>query len=109
MLLLDVTHTSHTLARTGIQGGEKRKAQWPAAANWRSRVRRILGQSKSRALSGTCDGLIKPELFGPPTWHVIVPLEPAKRNHLELTANLCADARPFPFCVRDLHIQNTGN
>lgn len=107
MLLLDLTHTSHTRARTGIQrvaralrenlagtatavtrdpfvgawrplepwelanlansqGGEKRKAQWPAAAKWRGRLRRILGRTSAHALRGEFDGLIEPELFGPP-------------------------------------------
>ena len=107
MLLLDLTHTSHTRARTGIQrvarslhhhlstqavpitrdpflgawrkleswelaslassqGGEKRKAQWPASAKWRGRVRRVIGRTKHSALAGEFDGLIEPELFGPP-------------------------------------------
>ena len=107
MLLLDLTHTSHTRARTGIQrvaralqqnlaatsvpitrdpfvgawrplepwelanlansqGGEKRKAQWPASAKWRGRLRRILGRTRLHALKGEFAGLIEPELFGPP-------------------------------------------
>ena len=107
MLLLDLTHTSHTRARTGIQrvaralhqnlaeaahpitrdpfvgawrkleyweranlansqGGEKRKAQWPASAKWRGRIRRALGRTATHALSGEYAGLIEPELFGPP-------------------------------------------
>jgi len=107
MLLLDLTHTSHTRARTGIQrvaralhhnlatqavpvtrdpfvgawrkleaweianlansqGGEKRKAQWPASAKWRGRVRRMFGRTKEHALRGEFRGLIEPELFGPP-------------------------------------------
>lgn len=107
MLLLDLTHTSHTRARTGIQrvarslhqhlaadavpvtrdpfvgawrklepwemanlasgqGGDKRKAQWPASAKWRGRLRRILGRAKRHSLSGQFNGLIEPELFGPP-------------------------------------------
>ncbi|MEO7598916.1 MAG: glycosyltransferase family 1 protein [Opitutus sp.] len=107
MLLLDLTHTSHTRARTGIQrvarslqqhlgeqavsitrdpflgawrplerwelanlassqGGEKRKAQWPASAKWRGRLRRALGRTRHRALTGDFEGLIVPELFGPP-------------------------------------------
>src|SRR5687767_2619564 len=107
MLLLDLTHTSHTRARTGIQrvaralhqnlagiatpvtrdpfvgawrqlepweminltnsqGGEKRKAQWPASAKWRGRIRRILGRTHLHALNGEYEGLIEPELFGPP-------------------------------------------
>ena len=107
MLLLDLTHTSHTRARTGIQrvarslhrnlagiaapitrdpfvgawrklepwelanlaesqGGEKRKAQWPASAKWRGRLRRALGRTPAHALNGEFAGLIEPELFGPP-------------------------------------------
>ncbi|MEO6003641.1 MAG: glycosyltransferase [Opitutus sp.] len=107
MLLLDLTHTSHTRARTGIQrvaralqqnlvgaaepvtrdpfvgawrkleaweranlaisqGGEKRKAQWPASARWRGRFRRMLGRTAAHALSGSYAGFIEPELFGPP-------------------------------------------
>lgn len=107
MLLLDLTHTSHTPARTGIQrvaralqqsfqgralpvtrdpfvgawrslepwelanlaisqGGEKRKAKWPASAKWRGRIRRILGRTRAHALRGEFEGLIEPELFGPP-------------------------------------------
>ena len=107
MLLLDLTHTSHTRARTGIQrvaralhqnlaatatpitrdpfvgawrkleswelanlansqGGEKRKAQWPASAKWRGRIRRTLGRTSTHALKGEFSGLIEPELFGPP-------------------------------------------
>jgi glycosyltransferase involved in cell wall biosynthesis len=107
MLLLDLTHTSHTRARTGIQrvaralqqnlaaeaipvtrdpfvgawrkleawemvnlansqGGEKRKAQWPASAKWRGRLRRTLGRTSVHALKGEFSGLIEPELFGPP-------------------------------------------
>lgn len=104
MLLLDLTHTSHTRARTGIQrvaralhenlagtvtavtrdpflgawrpleawenanlansqGGEKRRAQWPAAAKWRGRLRRTFGRTSAHALRGDFDGLIEPELF----------------------------------------------
>lgn len=107
MLLIDLTHTSHTPARTGIQrvaralhqnlaanavpvtrdpfvgawrpleawelanlansqGGAKRKAQWPARAKWRGRIRRTLGQTPRHALRGDFAGLIEPELFGPP-------------------------------------------
>jgi glycosyltransferase involved in cell wall biosynthesis len=107
MLLLDLTHTSHTRARTGIQrvaralhqnldtqaiavtrdpfvgawrqlerweianlansqGGEKRKAQWPASAKWRGRIRRVLGRTATHAIRGDFSGLIEPELFGPP-------------------------------------------
>lgn len=107
MLLIDLTHTSHTRARTGIQrvaralhenlrtdavpvtrdpfvgawrpleawelanlansqGGEKRKAQWPASAKWRGRIRRALGRTSAHAIRGEYDGLIVPELFGPP-------------------------------------------
>src|SRR6187402_2863055 len=107
MLLLDLTHTSHTRARTGIQrvaralhqnldtqatavtrdpfvgawrklepweianlansqGGEKRKAQWPASAKWRGRLRRALGRTAAHAIRGEFAGLIEPELFGPP-------------------------------------------
>ena len=106
MLLLDLTHTSHTRARTGIQrvaralqqnlsstalpitrdpfvgawrqlepwertnlaisqGGEKRKAQWPASAKWRGRLRRVFGRARHHALQGEYAGLIEPELFGP--------------------------------------------
>jgi glycosyltransferase involved in cell wall biosynthesis len=106
MLLIDLTHTSHTRARTGIQrvaralhhnlasaaipitrdpfvgawrplepwelanlavsqGGEKRKAQWPASAKWRGRIRRILGQTSRHAVRGEFEGLIVPEFFGP--------------------------------------------
>lgn len=106
MLLLDLTHTSHTRARTGIQrlaralhrnlganavaithdpfaqiwrrletwestglgesqGGPKRKAQWPASARWRGRLRRLLGRARSHALAGEFSGLIQPELFSP--------------------------------------------
>jgi glycosyltransferase involved in cell wall biosynthesis len=107
MLLLDLTHTSHTRARTGIQrvaralhqnlgskaspvtrdpfvgawrqlepwevanlaisqGGEKRKAQWPASAKWRGRLRRMLGRTHAHSLRGDYEGLVEPELFGPP-------------------------------------------
>jgi glycosyltransferase involved in cell wall biosynthesis len=107
MLLIDLTHTSHTRARTGIQrvaralhqnlgtsavaitrdpfvgawrplenwelanlsvsqGGEKRKAQWPARAKWRGRLRRLLGHTRRYAIKGDYEGLIVPELFGPP-------------------------------------------
>ena len=121
MLLLDLTHTSHTRARTGIQrvarairhnlghqavpitrdpfvgawrklepweisnlaisqGGEKRKAQWPASAKWRGRVRRLLGRTKVHALSGQFDGLIEPELFGPPVARDLSKLFPHVRG-----------------------------
>lgn len=107
MLLLDLSHTSHTPARTGIQrvaralhqhlgasavpvtrdpfvgawrplerwelanlagsrGGAKRGAHWPALAKWRGRLRRALGRTRLHALRGEFDGLIEPELFGPP-------------------------------------------
>lgn len=107
MLLIDLTHTSHTRARTGIQrvaralhenlgaqaipvtrdpflgawrpleawelanlansqGGEKRKAQWPATAKWRGRIRRTFGRTAAHAIRGEYDGVIVPELFGPP-------------------------------------------
>lgn len=106
MLLLDLTHTSHTRARTGIQrvarslahhlgsraipvtrdpflrawrplenwergnlqespGSEDRRSQWPAGVRWRGRLDRILGRARMRALSGTFDGWIEPELFVP--------------------------------------------
>lgn len=106
MLLLDLTHTSHTRARTGIQrvaralwenlgaaatpvtrdpflggwrpleawelaslrnsqGGEKRRAQWPALAKWRGRLRRLTGRSPAHLLQGEYEGWIEPELFGP--------------------------------------------
>jgi glycosyltransferase involved in cell wall biosynthesis len=108
MLLIDLTHTSHTHARTGIQrvaralhqhlgptatpitrdpfvgawralelwelanlassrGGHKRKAQWPATAKWRGRLRRALGRTARHALPRhDYAGLIVPELFGAP-------------------------------------------
>lgn len=104
MLLLDLSHTSHTQARTGIQrvaralhrnladravavtrdaflggwrplepwelanlavsrGGAKRKADWPAAAKWRGRLRRTFGAAERHRLQGEYEGLIEPELF----------------------------------------------
>jgi glycosyltransferase involved in cell wall biosynthesis len=106
MLLIDLTHTSHTRARTGIQrvaralhhnvagqavpitrdpflgawrplepweianlansqGGEKRKAQWPATARWLGRLRRVMGRTPAHAIHGEFTGLIVPELFVP--------------------------------------------
>lgn len=106
MPLIDLTHTSHTRARTGIQrvaralyrnlgdtavpithdpfarawrpletweranlaassGGRKRGASWPAAAQWRGRLRRVLGRARHHALHGEFDGLIVPEIFAP--------------------------------------------
>lgn len=107
MLLIDLTHTSHTPARTGIQrvvraltrelgaraqgvtrdpflgawrpvetweqaqladsqGREKGGPQWPGWVKWRGRLRRILGRTAHHALAGEFEGLIEPELFGPP-------------------------------------------
>jgi glycosyltransferase involved in cell wall biosynthesis len=104
MLLIDLTHTSHSRARTGVQrvarrlhenltgraipvtrdpflgvwralehwelanlhksqGGEKRQAQWPVIAKWRSRIRRALGRRSAHAVRGEYEGLIVPELF----------------------------------------------
>lgn len=135
MLLLDLTHTSHTRARTGIQrvaralhqnlanraipitrdpfvgawrklepwevsnlaisqGGEKRKAQWPASAKWRGRLRRMLGRTKAHALSGEFDGLIEPELFGPPVARDLPKLFPQVRGP---RVALFLDAIPLRF------------
>lgn len=106
MFLLDLTHTSHTRARTGVQrvaravhrelgaratavthdpflrawrrlepwelsnlavsrGGRKRGARWPIAARWRGRLRRMLGQTDARQLTGEFDALIELEIFSP--------------------------------------------
>ncbi len=106
MLLIDLSHTSHTPARTGIQrvarailqhlapkaqpitldpfldtwrplenwelanlaqtqGGRKRGAHWPLAAQLRGRLRRTFGRPSAHALRGDFDALIEPELFTP--------------------------------------------
>ena len=48
------------------RGGKKRGARWPQSAIWRGRLRRWLGKSRLHALQGPFDGLIEPEIFGPP-------------------------------------------